>query len=107
MTRLQFIIVTVLASVVAICLFLQMFLAHASALDESRLRLTGEALEEGQLDYNRLQQLANLTASVASQKDDQALRDVLIRNNIQVKAPTPPSASNPAPAPATPTSSTH
>jgi len=99
MTRLQFIILTALSVLVALSLFLNLYLAQASVVDENRLRLTGEALQEGQLDYNRLQQVANWTATLAEQKDDQALRDVLDRNNIQMKpAPAAPAAAPAAPA---------
>jgi hypothetical protein len=95
LTRLQFIIVTGLSILVALCTLLQLYLVHASAQDENRLRVAGAALQEGQLDYNRLQQVANWTATLSEQKNDPELRDILARNNIQVK-------SSPAPAPSAP-----
>jgi hypothetical protein len=95
MTRLQFIILTSLSVVVALSIFLQLYLVHAAAADENRLRATGQALNEGQADFNRLQQVANWTAALAEKENDQSLRDILAQNNIQVK-PNPAPASSPA-----------
>jgi hypothetical protein len=111
MTRLQFIILTSLSVVVALCVFLQMFLVHATAADETRLRATGAALNEGQTDFNRLQQVANWTAALAQKENDQNLRDILTQNNIQVKNSPAPDANSSSSTPATSgtpsTSSTH
>ena len=104
MTRLQFVIVTSLSILVSLCTFLHLYLVHASAQDENRLRAAGAALQEGQVDYNRLQQVANWTATLSEQRNDPELREILSRNNIQVKsspAPAPSAPAAPAAAPST------
>jgi hypothetical protein len=103
MTRPQFIILTSMSCLLALCIFSQLYLVRAAGTDDSRLRAAGAALQEGQLDYNRLQQVANWTAALAVQKNDDSLRDLLTRNNIQVKPN--PSAAN-APAAASPAAAT-
>ena len=103
MSRIQFMILTCLSVVVSLALILQLIMAHISASDETRLRATAEGLQAGQVSYNQLQQIANWTAQVAAQKNDQGLRDLLARNNIQIKPnPDTPPASAPAATDTTP-----
>ena len=97
MSRIKFIILICLSVVVSLALILQLIMARIAASDENRLRVTAEGLQSGQVSYNQLQQIANWTAQVAAQKNDQTLRDLLTRNNIQIKPNTAPA---PAPAPA-------
>jgi hypothetical protein len=101
-TRLQFIVLTCLSVFVALCILLELYLSHAEGQEEIRLASMTREMQEGQLDYNHLQQVANWTAALAERQNDQALRDVLARNNIQVKPPTAPAAGAPASAPAAP-----
>jgi hypothetical protein len=101
MNRVQFIIVTTLSGIVALCILLQIIFVRLLGADQSRLRDTEQALQAGQNDFNHLQQIAKSVAQLAQQQNDQALRDLLARNNIQIKAsPDESNASAPAPAPA-------
>ncbi len=103
MTRVQFIVLTCLSVFVALCILLELYLSHAEGQEEIRLASVTRELQQGQLDYNHLQQVANWTAAIADRQNDQALRDVLARNNIQVKPPAAPAGGAPAAAPAAPT----
>jgi hypothetical protein len=102
MNRVQFIIVTTLSGIVALCIFLQIIFVRLLGADQSRLRDTEQALQAGQNDFNHLQQIATSVAQLAQQQNDQALRDLLARQQIQIKAPDQGNASAPAPAPAAP-----
>jgi hypothetical protein len=110
MNRVQFIIVTTLSGIVALCIFLQIIFVRLLGSDQSRLRDTEQALQAGQNDFTHLQQIATRVAQLAQQQNDQALKDLLARQQIQIKAnPDDANASAPAapaaPAPAAP--STH
>ncbi len=108
MNRIQFIVVTTLSGIVALCIFLQIIFVRLSAADEMRLRQYGEALQEGQSDFDHLQQIATRVAQLAQQQNDDQLRDLLTRQNIQIKDNTSaPAAAPSTPAPATPPPSTH
>ncbi len=85
MNRVQFIIVTALSGIVAFCILLQIIFVRLSAADEVKLRQVSAALQEGQNDFNHLQQIATRVAQLAQQQNDDQLRQVLIRNNIQIK----------------------
>ena len=102
MNRVQFLIVTTLSGIVALCIFLQIIFVRLLGADQSRLRDTEQALQAGQNDFNHLQQIATSVAQLAQQQNDQALRDLLARQQIQIKAPDQGNASAPAPAPAAP-----
>ena len=103
MNRVQFIIVTTLSGIVALCIFLQIIFVRLLGADQSRLRDTEQALQAGQSDFNHLQQIATRVAQLAQQQNDQALRDLLARQNIQIKAnPDDTGSAAPAPAPAAP-----
>lgn len=111
MNRVQFIIVTALSGLVAFCILLQIIFVRISAADELQLRSINVALQEGQADLDHLQQVATRTAQVAQQQNDDQLRELLTRQNIQVKAPpssttTQPSTTTTA-TPSTSPSSTH
>ncbi len=110
MNRVQFIIVTTLSALVAFCILLQIIYVRISAADELQLRAINGALQEGQADLDHLQQVATRTAQVAQQQNDDQLRELLTRQNIQVKAPASapaqPSSTYTAPSTTTP-SSTH
>ena len=102
MNRPQFITLTSLSVAIAVCLLLQIVFSRISAADEIRLGKTEEALKQGQLCFTRLQQVAGRIAQVSQQQNDQALKDLLTRQNIQIKAPAATgTASSPA-APETP-----
>jgi hypothetical protein len=103
MNRLQFIIVTSLSGVIAFCIFLQIILVRISANDDQRARDAQAKLQQGQLCFTRLQQIAGRIAQVAQQQDDQQLKDLLQRQNIQIK---PNAAASGTPA-ATTTPATH
>lgn len=109
MNRIQFIVLTTLSGIVALCIFLQIIFVRLSSADELRLRQYGEALQEGQSDFDHLQQIATRVAQLAQQQNDDQLRDLLTRQNIQIKdttnAPAAAGPSTPPPAPAAP--STH
>ncbi len=105
MNRIQFIIVTILSGVVALCIFLQIIFVRLSAADETRLRQIGEALQEGQSDFDHLQQIATRVAQLAQQQNDDQLKDLLVRQNIQIKDNATAGAAA-ATAPSTPESST-
>jgi cysteinyl-tRNA synthetase len=110
MNRIQFIIVTTLSGIVALCIFLQIIFVRLSAADEMRLRQYGEALQEGQSDFDHLQQIATRVAQLAQQQNDDQLRDLLTRQNIQIKDTNngPAAAAAPStPAPTTTSPSTH
>jgi hypothetical protein len=101
MNRVQFIIVTTLSGIVALCIFLQIIFVRLLGADQARLRDTEQALQAGQNDFNHLQQIATSVGQLAQQQNDQALRDLLARNDIQIKAnPDDSNASAPAPPPA-------
>ena len=102
MNRLQFLIVTILSGIVALCIFLQIIFVRLLGADQSRLRDTEQALQAGQNDFTHLQQIATRVAQLAQQQNDEALRDLLARQNIQIKANPDEATSAPAPAPATP-----
>jgi HAMP domain-containing protein len=110
MNRVQFLIVTILSGIVALCIFLQIIFVRLLGADQSRLRDTEQALQAGQNDFTHLQQIATRVAQLAQQQNDEELRNLLTRQNIQIKAnpdeaaPGTPAA---APAPAPATSSTH
>ena len=97
MNRVQFIIVTTLSGVVALCILLQIIFVRLSAADELKLRQVSAALQEGQTDFDHLQQIATRVGQLAQQQNDDQLRDVLKRQNIQIKGP----ATNAAPTPTT------
>lgn len=102
MNRLQFIIVTSLSGVIALSLFLQVIFARISAADEIRLRNTESKLQDGQLCLTHWQQIAQRTAQLSQQQNDQALKDVLTRQGLTLKintnsAPAAPGAAAPAP----------
>jgi hypothetical protein len=99
MNRVQFLIVTTLSGIVALCIFLQIIFVRLLGADQSRLRDTEQALQAGQNDFNHLQQIATRVAQLAQQQNDQALRDLLARQNIQIK-PNADEANSGAPAPA-------
>ena len=109
MNRTQFIIVTTLSAVIALCIFLQIIFSRISAADEIRLGNTENALKQGQLCFTRLQQVAGRVAQVAQQQNDQALKDLLVRQNIQIKAPATTGTTPAADTPETPAAapSTH
>ena len=100
MNRLQFIIVTSLSGVVALCIFLQIIFVRISAGDDQRAREAQAQIQQGQLCLTRLQQIAGRIAQVAQQQDDQELKDLLTRQNIKVKPPTTDTTTTPTPAPA-------
>jgi hypothetical protein len=101
-TRVQFLILISLSVIVSLGIFLELYLEHAEGVDENRLVVVRAAVQQGQIDYNHLQQVANWTGALAERQNDQALRDVLTRNNFQIKEPTAPPPGAPAPAPAAP-----
>jgi hypothetical protein len=107
MSYLRFIILTALSTVVALCILLQIVLVRAVQADDLRLKQTEADLQQGQGCFTRLQQIATRVGQVAQQQQDQGLKDLLARQNIQIRAPAPA----PAPAPTTPSapsaSSTH
>jgi hypothetical protein len=112
MNRVQFIIVTTLSGIVALCIFLQIIFVRLLGSDQARLRDTEQALQAGQADFTHLQQVATSIAQLAQQQNDQALKDLLVRQQIQIKAPdeanSAPPAAPAAPAPAAPNApSTH
>jgi hypothetical protein len=101
MNRTQFLILTSLSGVIAVSILLQISLIMWTQSDDLRLKRTDAALQEGQLCLNRLQQIAGRVAQVAQQQNDQGLKDLLVRQNIQFRQPAS-SASAPV-GPATPT----
>jgi hypothetical protein len=112
MNRVQFIILTILSGLVAICILLQIIFVRLSAADEMRLRQIGEALQEGQSDFDHLQQIATRVAQLAQQQNDDQLRDLLTRQNIQINnngtnAPAATAPASSAPAASSTTPSTH
>jgi hypothetical protein len=112
MNRVQFIIVTTLSGIVALCIFLQIIFVRLLGSDQTRLRDTEQAMQSGQNDFTHLQQIATRVAQLAQQQNDQALKDLLARQNIQIKpgsddANSGAPATQPAPAPAAPAPSTH
>lgn len=106
MNRLQFIIVTSLSGVIAFCIFLQIVLVRISANDDQMARDDQAKLQQGQLCFTRLQQIAGRIAQVAQQQDDQQLKDLLQRQNIQIK-PAPAASNAPAPAATAAPAATH
>ena len=103
MNRLQFIIVTSLSGVIALCIFLQIIYVSVSSNDDVRARTAQASLQQGQLCFTRLQQIAGRIAQVAQQQNDQDLKDLLQRQNIQIK----PNATTTAAPDATQAPSTH
>jgi hypothetical protein len=102
MNRAQFLIVTTLSGIVALCIFLQIIFVRLLGADQSRLRDTEQALQAGQSDFTHLQQIATRVAQLAQQQNDEALKDLLTRQQIQIKAPDDANSTAPAPAPAAP-----
>jgi hypothetical protein len=108
MNRVQFVIVTSLAGIVALCIILQFFLSMSLGAKEANLRQAGGALQEGEADFQHLQQIATRVAQLAQTQNDSQLKDLLTRNNIQINngtnaapmAPAPATSAAPAPAPA-------
>jgi hypothetical protein len=95
MNRLQFIIVTSLSGVIALCIFVQIILVRMSATDELNVQKAQATLQQGQLCYTRLQQIAGRVAQLAQSQNDQVLKDLLTRQNITIK---PPGSDGSAPA---------
>jgi hypothetical protein len=99
MNRIQFLILTSLSGVIALCIFLQIIFVRMSQSQEQRLGLANAQLQEGQAYYTHLQQIGGRIAQVAQQQQDQALKDLLVSQNLVSPAP----AAGSAPAAPTPT----
>ena len=103
MNRVQFIVLTVLSSLVGLTMVLQLVLANWSASDQNELRIAADKLQTGQVAFSHLQQVAARTAQLAQQTNDPQLKDLLARNNIQINTNQAPSApATPPPAPTAP-----
>jgi hypothetical protein len=110
MNRLQFIIVTTLSGVIALCIFVQIIVVRLSSTDELNIQKAQATLQQGQLCFTRLQQIASRVAPVAQTQNDQVLKDLLTRQNIAIKPPTADNSATSAPTTTTPTpepASTH
>ena len=95
MNRVQFLTVTILSGVVALFIVLEIFVSLSLNAKEKELSAANAALQEGQSDFQRLQQIASRAAQLSA-NDDQ-LRQLLARNNIQVSANTNGAPASPAP----------
>ncbi len=103
MTYPRFLVLTILSSFIALCVLLQIIFVRMVQADELRLKQAELMLQEGQNCYGRLQQIAARVAQVSQQQQDQALRELLTRQNIQIKPNAgAPAAAAPAPAAAAP-----
>ncbi len=105
MNRVQFIIVTTLSGIVALCIFCRSFMSGFWAPTRLALRDTEQALQAGpkRLQPPAADRHAGRPAGPAAERP--ALRDLLTRQNIQIKA-NADEASSPAPAPAAPAPAT-
>lgn len=98
MNRVQFLIATILSGLVALFVILQIFLSLSLGSKEKELGNANAAMQEGESDFQRLQQIASRVAQLSA-NDDQ-LKQLLTRNNIQIGANTNEAPAAPAPAPA-------
>jgi hypothetical protein len=85
MNRLQFTILVSLSGVIALCLLLQVIFSRMSSSNENRLQNLEAKLQDGQLCLTHWKQIATWTGQLAQQQNDQALKDVLTRQGLQIK----------------------
>jgi hypothetical protein len=98
MNRIQFIALTSLSGVIAFCLLLQVIFSRMSASDGDRLRTLEAKLQDGQLCVTHWKQMVTWTGQLAQQQNDQALKDLLGRQGLQIKQPQGTNAPAAAPA---------
>jgi hypothetical protein len=98
MNRVQFAIVVALSSLVVVFLFLQAVFAKLAQHAQLRIVAAQQVIQEGQACEGRRRQLAIRVYQVIQQTNDQALKDILLRQGITVKAA--PASSSGASAPA-------
>jgi hypothetical protein len=103
MNRNEFLIVTGLSGLVVALLILQIVFVHWANNDQTNMMRAQQYLNQGQVAWKNFTQVAQLTASLSEQKNDQALKDLLGRQQISIGPPSgqaAPSPDNTAPAPA-------
>lgn len=105
MNRIQFWSLNALSGLVVVLLLAQILLVRQSNFEQNRLALAQQALSQGQAFQGNLKQLAMRIVQVSQQTNDQALKDLLARQQISFTPTTQDSGSGssssaPAPAPA-------
>ena len=105
MNRIQFWTLTLVSTLVVVCLLLQVIFAHQAQHAQQKVYAGQQLIQEGRLSATRWNQLVERIVQVSQQTQDQGLRDLLTRQGITVKAnpnatgtPISPAASAPAPA---------
>lgn len=87
MNSVKFYILTGLSSLVVLLLLTQGILGHIVDSQQQQILSARETINEGQQSETRLQQVAYALNGVAAQTNDQALKDILTRQNIVVRVP--------------------
>ena len=105
MNRIQFWTLIALSGLVVVLLLAQVLLVRQSNFEQNRLALAQQALSQGQAFQGNLKQLAMRIVQVSQQTNDQALKDLLARQQITftptANTDSGSSSSAPAPAPTT------
>jgi predicted negative regulator of RcsB-dependent stress response len=99
MNRTQFWILNGLAGFVVLLFITQIFLVRAAIYEQNQMAMAQQALQQGQAFQGNLKQLALRIVQVSQQTNDQALKDLLTRQQISF-TPQGQDSATPAPAPA-------
>ena len=100
MNRNQFWVLITGSCLVVLFLFLQVFLSRQAQYAQARLIAAQQVVTEGRNCDVRLRQLATRIYQVSTQTQDQALKDLLTRQQISVPAAATQPAAQPSAAPA-------
>jgi hypothetical protein len=106
MNRVQFWILNGLGIVLVVLFGLHIFLSNLAVSGQNRMVSVQRFLQEGQYCDTRVRQLATRIYQVSQQTQDQALKDLLTRQDIRIAPPqqqAQPGAEQPAPDTSTPT----
>jgi predicted negative regulator of RcsB-dependent stress response len=95
MKRIEFFILTGLSSLVVLLLIGHIFLVRQAAFEQNRLSVAQQIVTEGQTAQNNLKQVAIRIYQDSQKTQDQALKDLMTRQQISFK-PTESATSAPA-----------
>ncbi len=87
MNRNQFWILVGLSSLSALCVVLQIVFVQMAQFDQARLLAAERIVAEGRSSDATARQLIGRIYQVAQQTSDQGLKDLLVRQHINVNAP--------------------
>ncbi len=106
MNRIQFWSLNALSGLVVVLLLAQILLVRQSNFEQNRLALAQQAVTQGQAFSGNLKQLALRIVQVSQQTNDQALKDLLARQQISF-TPNADSGSGSAPSSTPAPATTH